>query len=640
MSRRRVLAATALLLALLGRARPARAADAASLQFTVPAPDPVQAGDTLALQALAVNTGNSAWSIGSYYWVAEVYDLDYRLIARTEQVSPREAVPAGGVASISLPFHVPDTMFGRRLYRVFLVKDSRTLIESEYRGFQVVEKPIPPPPEVVTYHMEGNITVSLKDSSRAKWKDANGATTFNTVGKVGASSYLINLYILHRTGNAFDPSVITANYYAPWGTIYAGDIQPQLGPLAVSGQGMRGAMLEQKKGMLDWDVLGGLVVGSQAGTAATNGRFARSIYAGKLGLAPGGGFKANVNYFTSADEPGSLSSDPKSNNYRGPTLVPQKNSGYGLDLLYEPVTKLKLIAAMQNDTYFADVSKPGVKDKATRAELSWERRLFKFRAYLQRAGTNFVAFGNPGVVGDRLTTDVAFSLYPVRWYALTLAGNQYKDNLANDPNRTTTTQRVLNVGNAFQFPTATSVNLSFSQNAAKGQPSTALDNQTTTIGLGVGQGIRKHSVSLSVQSSQFRDKNKFAHDLDTLTVGLSSSWRLPRAWGLTFGVTNSSTKDKIDGSARTSLSVSPGLTVPVSPKWSSQYWGAYTATKNTSKTIPADNALLSLNSEFTYAQSKQVNLTWGVGVNQNKDKINPANKYNELTASFRYSYTF
>ncbi|MBI3565415.1 MAG: hypothetical protein HY079_09490, partial [Elusimicrobia bacterium] len=561
-------------------------------------------------------------------------------IARTEQVSPREAVPAGGVASISLQFHVPDTMFGRRLYRVFLVKDSKTLLESDYRGFQVVEKPIPPPPEVVAYHMEGNITVSLKDTSRARWRDANGATTFNTVGKVGASSYLINLYILHRTGNAFDPSVITANYYAPWGTIYAGDIQPALGPLAVSGQGMRGAMLEQRKGMLDWDVLGGQVVGSQAGTATTNGRFARSIYAGKLGVAPGAGFRANVNYFTSSDETGSLSSDPKSSNFRGPSLVAQKNSGYGLDASYEPVAKLKFVGAYQANTYFADIAGPAAKDKAMRGEFSWERKVFKLRAYLQRAGAKFVAFGNPGVVGDRVTTDVALSLYPVRWYSLSLNGNQYKDNLANDPSRTTTTQRVINVGNAFQFPTATTLNLSVSLNAAKGQPSTALDNQTTTIGLGVGQGIRKHSVTLNVQSSQFRDKNKFAHDLDTLTVGLSSSWRLPRAWSLTFGVTQSGTKDKIDGSKRTSLSVSPGLTVPLSSKWSSQYWGTYTATKNTSTTLPADNSLLSANAEYTYAQSKQVNLTWGVGANSNKDKINPANKYNEVTASFRYSYTF
>ncbi len=640
MTRRPLVVGLVLVLALLGRAREARAADAASLQFTVPAPDPVQAGDIVSLQALAVNTGTQQWSPGSYYWVGEVYDLEYKLIARTDQNSPREAVPAGGVASISLAFHVPDTMFGRRLYRVFLVKDGKTLLESEYRGFQIVEKPIPAPPEVVTYHMEGNITESFKDSSHGAWKNASGATTFNTVGKVGPSSYLINLYILHHTGNAFDPSVITANLYAPWGTIYAGDIQPALGPLAVSGQGMRGAMLEQKKGMLDWDILGGLIVGSQAGTADTNGRFARSIYAGKLGITPTQSFKANVNYFTSSDEIGSLSSDPRSNNFRGPSLVAQKNSGMGLDMLYEPVTKLKFIGAYQSDTYFANVNGPGAKDKAMRGEFSWDKKVFKVRAYLQRAGTNFAAFGNPGVVGDRVTEDLALTAYPARWYTLSLNGDQYTDNLSNDPSKTTTTQRVINVGNAFQFPTATTLNITASENAAKGKPATALDNQTTTIGFGLGQGIRKHSVTFNVQDSQFRDKNKIAHDLDTLTVGISSSWRLSRNRSLTFGVTDSTTKDKIDGSKRDSLSVSPGLTVPINAKWTSQYYGAYTATKNTSPVLPTDSTLLSLNSEFTYAQSKQVNITWGVGANMNKDKLVPANQYNELTATLRYSYTF
>lgn len=637
---RRRLAVLAVTLALVGRARPARALDAASLQFTVPAPDPVQAGDVVSLQALAVNTGTTQWDPGTYYWVGEVYDLDYRLIARTDQSSPRDVVPPGGVASISLQFHVPDTMFGRRLYRVFLVRDNKTLLESEYRGFQIVEKPIPPPPEVVTYHMEGNLTQSIKDSSHGAWKGANGATTFNTVGKIGASSYLINLYILEHPGNVFDPSVITANYYAPWGTIYAGDIQPNLGPLAVSGQGLRGAMLEQKKNLLDWDVLGGQIVGSQAGTATTNGRFARSIYAGKLGFTPFPVFKANVNYFLSSDETGSLSSDPKSSNFRGPTLAAQKNSGYGLDATYEPVRKLKVIGAYQNNAYFADINGPSVKDKAVRAEFSLERKTFKTRFYVQRAGPKFFAFGNPGVVGDRMTIDGSVSWFPARWYTLSLNGDQYRDNLNNDPSRTTTTQRVFNVGNAFQLPTATTLNISASQNAAKGNPSTALDNQTTTVGLGVGQTIKKHSVSLNVQDSQFRDKNHLAHDLDTLTVGLSSSWRLPRAWSLTFGVTDSGTKDKIDGSKRDSLSVGPSLTVPLNKRWSSQYWGAYTAVKNTSPTAPADNSLLSLNSEFTFAQSKQVNVTWGVGANKSKDKINKANTYNELTASFRYSYTF
>ena len=318
----------------------------------------------------------------------------------------------------------------------------------------------------------------------------------------------------------------------------------------------------------------------------------------------------------------------------------QKNSGYGIDALYEPLSKLKIIGAYQANTYYADLSGSPVKDKAIRAEFSWDRKAVKFRSYVQKAGAHFVAFGNPAVVGDRFTIDGALSVFPVSWYSLSLNVDQYRDNLEGDPNRTTTNQRVINVGNAFQFKTGTTVSLSGSQNTAKGSPSTALDNQTNTLGLGFAQMISRHSVSLNIQSSQFRDKNKNAHDLDTMTIGFSSSWRLPRSWSLTFGVTDSDTKDKIDGSKRSSLSVGPSLTVPLNARWSAQYWGNYTATKNTSASFPADNALTSLSSEFTWAQSKQVNITFGVGMNMNKDKINPANKYDELTASMRYSYTF
>ncbi len=621
-------------------AAPARALDAASLQFTVPAPDPVQAGETLALQALAVNTGDAAWVPGTYYWVGEVYDLDYKLVARTEQISPREATAAGGVAAISLPFNVPETAFGRRLYRVFLVVNNKTLLQSEYKGFSIIEKPIPAAPEVVSYHVEGNVTVAVKDSSRNKWKDATGTTNFNTVGKLKQSSYLINMYVLHKRGNVFDPVIIMANYYAPWGTVYGGDIQPNLGPLAVSGQGMRGLMLEQRKGMVDWNLLGGQTIESQAGTATTNGRYARSLYAGKFGVAPSAGTKFNANYFLSTDEVGSLSSDPRSNNFRGPNLPAQKNSGYGLDTLFEPFTKFKIIGAWQRNVYHADTRNPSVKDTAIRGELSWERPKFKTRAYMQRAGADFVAFGNPGVVGDRLTYNLSLNLYPAKWYSLALMGDQFRDNLRSDPRRTTTNQQLISMGHALQLPSATTVNLSGSVNTAKGQPSTALNNRTTTMGLTLGQIIKRHSVSLSVQSSQFRDINKLAHDLDTQTVGLSSSWRLPRNWTGTFGVTMSNSKDKTDGSKRTTQSVGPSLSLPLRPKWVGQFWGNFTATRSTSPLFPQDSSLLSLNSEYTWTSSPQVSMTFGLGANQNKDKIVTSNTYKEVVLSMRYSYTF
>ncbi|MFI5361940.1 MAG: hypothetical protein ACHQ49_08230 [Elusimicrobiota bacterium] len=621
-------------------ARAFAASDAASLQFTVPAPDPAQAGDIVSLQALAVNTGGTTWSAGSYYWVGEVYDLDEHLIARTDQISPPVAVPPGAIADISLPFHIPDTMFGRRLYRVFLVKDTKNLLESDYKGFQIVEKPIPPPPEVVTYHMEGNLTTSFKDSSQQGWKDATGATTFNTSGKVSDSSYLLNMYVLHQPGNVFDITMITGNLYAPWGTIFGGDINPNLGPLGVSGQGFRGVMLEQKKGMWDWDVLGGRTITSEAGTATTDGRYARSLYAGKLGFAPVTSVKLNANYFVSSDEAGSLSKDPTSNNFAGPTLVPQKNQGYGLDGWWEPFSKIKLVGAYQKNQYWADTGGSSVNDASERAEFDIERKTVRLKIYAQRAGANFVAFDNPSVAGDRMTYDAQLGIFPAAWYNFSLGGDQYKTNVAHSAEETTTTQRIVNMTNAFTFKSGTTANLTGSLNTALGTPASVLDNQTTTVGVNVGQAIGKNHVGLNVQDSEFKDKDGLAHNLDTLTEGFTGNWKLPRNWGLTVGLTETDTKDKTDGSHRTSSSFGPSLSVPLAQKWTGQFWGTYTATKNTSATLPADNAVVALNTEYTWARSKQFNVTFGIGETSSRDRVQAGNTYNALTASTRLSYTF
>ncbi len=633
-----------MLIALLCTAglRPAALAnDAASLQFTVPAPDPVQAGETVSLQALAVNTGSDRWTGGSYYWVAEIYDADYRFIARTDQVSPPEDVPAGSVAAISLPFPVPATMVGRRFYKVFLIKDARTLLESEFKPFSIVEKEIPPAPELPPeYRVEGNITLSYKNASRNKWGGHNGQTAINVVGKVKESSYLFNAHLIHEPGKVVDPFILLFNYYAPWGRIYAGDIAPTLSPLSVNGQGIRGVMLEQEADKLDWAVLGGQSITSQPGTALANGRFARSLYAARLGRsAREGRLKASVVLFQSGDESGSLSSDPRSPNFRGPTLVPQKNSGAGLTLAWQATKAFSLTADYQSNE-FSDGTRPKAKDTAWRGEARWDRQMFKLRGLLQRTGPKFVAFGAPTAVGDRMTTDGSLGFFPVKWYSLNLSLNQYTDNLANDPKRVTTTQRTVGLGNAFQFQTKTAVTVSANLNTAKGKPSTALDNQTTSMGLGLTQGVRRHSFSLNAQTVQFRDKNKLAHDLDTQTVGVSANLSLPRSSNGSFGVTRSETKDKFDATKRTNQSLSASYTRPLSSVWTSQYWGIMSVTKNTSTLFPADSSTQSLNSEFTWARSRQQNLAFGLGYNKTKDKIVTSRTASEATISLRYSYSF
>jgi hypothetical protein len=639
-SRRFLLAAALTLAGLGGVSSEARAADSASLQFTIPAPNPVQAGDRLLIQALAINTGAAAWAGGSYYWVAEVYDLDQNLIARTNEVAPRSAVAAGGVASVEIVFPVPETVVGRLLYRVFLVKDSQTLIESEYRPFQVLFRPIPPPPEVVDYRVEGNVTVSYKNSSRNKWSNHQGATTFNAVGKIKESSYLVNAYILHEVGDIFDPFIVLFTYYAPWGTIYGGDISPTFSEMSINGQGLRGAMLEQRKGNFEWSLVGGQTVTSQAGNATTNGRFARVLYGLKGARTFRGNQKLTLSYFLSQDEPGSLGTDPNEANFRGPTLVAEKNSGIGVAYEITPAKKLKILLDLQRNSYTAGTTAPAVNDTAWKGEVRWSRKLFRWKSSLQRAGSNFVAFGAPSVVGDRQTFNTNFTLYPARWYTASLGANQYTDNLEGDSSRTTTTQRLISTSHGFQFRNGLSWNISGSLNSASGKPRTALDNQTTIFGTGLSKTFGRHSASLSAQVSQFRDKNKLAHDLDTQTFAVSTSFSLPNSAATSFGITRSGTKDKIDGSARTTMSISPSYSKRLKRNMVGQVWGTMAQGKNTSPTSPSDVTSTTLNAETTWAKTKQMNLTFGLGYNSVKDKVTTANTVNEILFNTRVSYSF
>ncbi|MFC1680068.1 hypothetical protein ACFL2T_07660 [Elusimicrobiota bacterium] len=639
---RRYLAAVGILaLAVLAfGAVPARAGDSASLQLTVPAPDPVTAGDVLSLQALAVNTGSTTWVTGSYYWVAEIYDLEGELVARTDQVSPRADVNFGDVAAISLQFRVPDTLSGRRLYRMFLVKDAQLLITSQLKPFQVVKKPIPERQKYVDYRVEGNVTLSYKNSSREDWSEHKGATTINTVGKIKDSSYLLNTYLLHEPGDAFDPFIIVMNYYAPWGTIYGGDVTPILGPLSVNGQGLRGAMLEQEKGPYSWAVLGGQSITSEPGNRNSNGRYARSLYGLKVGREFGDKVKGNLVYFVSSDETGSLTTDPDSSNYRGPTLEPQRNRGVGLDFTYEPKKRLKLLAAYQQNTYFEDSAAPGEEDTAWRMEVKWDKTLFKLKSYIQRAGPEFRTFAAPAVVGDRLTIDNTFTLYPTDNYTASLMLTQHEDNLAADEEIDTTTQRVISMSHSLQLKKGTGLGASFSQHTAKAEPSGLPDSRTMTYGFNVSQVLGKHSGSMNVQMSQYSDANELVHDLDTQTVSVSANLSLPKRWNASAGITRSSTKDKADGTARSSLSFSPSVSFPIKPKWAGQVWGTMSTNKNTSEIAPTDKTTTSLNSEATWSRTQAMNLTFGAGYNKVDDKFDKDRSYNELTMSTRFSYSF
>ncbi|MBI4052032.1 MAG: hypothetical protein HY400_05960, partial [Elusimicrobia bacterium] len=599
--------------------------------------------EAVTFQVLAVNTGTEDWLKGTYYWEAEIYDLEYRYLIRTDPVTPEEDVPPGSVASAFLKFQVPETYLGRRFYRVFLVRNGARLIESDYRTFLISERPIKPPPPVEKYKIGGNVTLAYKNSGKNKWKNHSGASTTNMVGKVRDSSFLLNTYFLHESGKLVEPFIFLFNYYAPWGIVSLGDISPTLSPLSVYGQGMRGAMLEQEKGRYHWILVGGQTVASSVGTLTTNGRYQRLLFGAKAEAEFFDSLKIYADYILGTDEAGSLSTDPKSPKFRGPTLTPQKNPMTGLGLSWNPLDGLIFLGDFQRSTFFTDASssKAGVGDTAWRGEIRWEKKLVKTKAWAQRTGPNFKSFGAPTAIPDRMTLDGNLNLYPLEWWSLLASVNQYKDNLANASSKVTTTQRIMTTGNSFLIPTGTTLNLTYSLNTAQGEPKTAQDNQTTTLSANITQSFKGQSLGLGLQTSQFSDKNKRAHDLDSQTITLNTTWSLFHRLSTALGTSQSTTKDKVDSSQRKSQAYSVSLGYSVLPqRLAAQLWGTTSSTKNDSPTLRANLKTTTLNTEWTYNTSPQSTVTLGAGHNQTVDTIKPANDVVELTATLRYSYSF
>ncbi|MFH1620120.1 MAG: hypothetical protein ABIG11_09510 [bacterium] len=618
------------------------AADSASLQFTVPAPDPAMAGEDVVIQALAVNSGTRKWDKGSFYWVAEIYDMEYNFVTKTEEFFSQEEVAPGAVAAAALKFHIPETFTGRRFYRIFLVKDGVQIIISDYRAFQITEKKLQAP-ELEKYKMGGDVTITYKNSNRGNWKGHSGTTNANIIGKVGESSFLFNTYLLHNSQKLVDPYIILLNYYAPWGIMSLGDISPAVSPLSVYGQGMRGGLLEQQKDRFFWTVFGGRSVTALPGTLTMNGRYERQMYGVKAGINILPSLKLYSNYVIGSDVISSLSFNPAGEKYAGPTLTPQKNPVYGIGLNWEPSSKFSFLADYQNSEYVRDTTsnQPGEKDSAWRAEGRWNTELLKLKTAAQYTGPKFMAFGSPSAVTDRMTYEGSLGLYPIRWMALSAALNRYSDNLKNDPSKVTTTQTLMTFGNSVTASFGTVFNFLYSANTAVGKPRVAQDNRTTTMNFGISQPLGSQSLGFGYQISRFTDNNKLAHDLDSTMFSLSAVLKPFSQFSCSLSAVTSSAKDIVDSSANknNSYSASAAYVMPAR-RLAVQMWATNSANKNDSLVARSDSSTLSVNSEVTWIRNAQSSIALGVGRRSTEDKIDSARSSCEISALVRYRYSF
>lgn len=630
-----------LLLLLPFMAAPSSAQDSASLQFTVAAPDPVMAGEEVRLQTLVVNTGRSVWKRGTYYWIGELYTIDgdqKKFLTQTEALSPEEDVSPGAAQGAQLPFMVPDNLRGRRLlYRIFLIKDGRRILETDYRGFQVVEKELRPTiPQ--DFRIGGDVSFTYKNSSRDSWQEHQGITAANFVGRIRQSSFLFNTYIVHSYHRPITPTIVLLNYYAPWGTLGVGDISPSISPLSLDGQGMRGVSFERARGKYSLIGLVGRIVAPQQPGPNSGGVFARYTGAIKAGWQFRPNLKIAADAVVSRDDMHSIAITTSAL-----TIKPQQSIVYGLNAEWKLWGSFSLNSDYQMSAYKEDMesSQSGVGGSAWKQEIKYKASLFTARGSLSRIDPNFYSFASPSVISDRQVVDAEFGIFPADWTTFTLAFNSYSDNLDADPAKTTTDQSQTTLANMLRILGKTVVNTSVMTNTTKGKPAGVQDNQTTTLNLSVTQPVGLHTLSVGMQQSEFTDNTGLSHDLSTSLLSLNGAFKLTKKLSLSAGLVDSSTKDKVDSTAGKNTSMTGNVSYAMPRRaMAVQFWATMSSAKNDSLLVPADNSSLSVNVETVWVKSQSSRFTFGVGAVSRADKVNPANETTELNFMTRYNYSF
>lgn len=614
----------------------------ASLQFTVAAPDPVMAGDEVSFQTLVVNTGTEPWLKGTYYWVGEVYTLEEggerKFMAATPTVSPQEDVPPGGAHGAQLKFAIPEGINAPRLlYRVFLIHNGQRILETDYRGFQVIEKEFrAPPPE--QFKVGGDVTFSYKNSSLNSWDNNQGITAANIVGKLNESSFLFNTYIIHTKSRAFTVNIILLNLYAPWGTLSAGDISPAFSPLSLDGQGMRGFSFERNRGRTTMMAVAGRLVAPQEPDSSSAGRFARYTGAFKYGYQLFPTLKVAADAVLSKDDEYSINIDTDTS-----TLVPEQTFVYGTSLEWKPRPSITVTGDVQMSAHKRDLNSSAAAEggMAWKNEVKYRGGKVSARASVSQVGTKFASFSSASTIPDRFLYDGEVGVSPADWTSFSVTYNTFTDNLESDPAKTTTSQTQMNVGNALKLPGSTILNTSYMVSTVVGKPAAVQNNQTTTLNFSVVKPLGQHTLNVGYQSSDFKDKAAISHDLATSVISLSGSFRLSPRLSLSTGMVNSASKDKVDSTTNKNTSLTGNLTYTIPRKaLAFQLWTTMSSNTNDSLTYPGDSSTMTVNLETVWLKSSNSKCTFGVGTTSRTDNINSANNTSEINILTRYNYSF
>lgn len=632
------------------------AADSAFLQLAVASPDPVQSGGEVTYQVILANNGNQTWEAGRYYFEVQIYNADKTYLIKTARILGEKDVVPGGTALAYVPFQVPENYSGPHFYRIFMTHKEQRIYEGPYTYFSVT--PLPPqPPEEKPVTFSGNAMVSMRNFSPDKNKDTLNLNV-NTVGQVYGRSMLFNLNTQTTRPSHTKIIQVLLTYYGPISTLNIGDVQPNFSPLSYANSGARGLWLQMPLKRFSTELIGAQTVFKIAGSSnpARSGTFARYVIGAQEKVDLPWNLTAAVDYVKVFDDKNSLSADPTDAEFRGPSPKEVKNEVVSAGLGwkgFEDKFSVEAQAAQsdfQENTLSNTPATVSARAQALRMATGYKGNKLGVRAGVQRTDPDFRALAAPSATSDRQTMDLALSYtQPMKksMLSLSVTGNQFTDNIKNDPKKITTTQTSFLMANALSNPRPwPGLSLFVSVNQGQDKAKTALDNQTQTFGFSVNQPIGgRTSMSLGVQQSQFKDNLKKSADLTTQTQSFSMVSALGSRINLSVGGTLAKTDSQATASAPsgslTSNSYSASVNyVAIRDKLVLQSWYTVSNRNGTSSGTRQDVKDQSQNLELTYQVLKNLAVTAGGTKNKSDDSVTPTRNLDETILTSRLTYTF
>lgn len=623
---------------------PALAADTGQFLFTNAEPLPVAAGGTVFFRSLAVNSGNVTWAAAKTYFLVEIYDKDRRYIAATDRVKALADVAPGGNVRADLTFNVPVLYSGDYSFRTHIVHNEQRIVQSDYKTFTVTPQAGPPPgkgpsprPRPIT--VGGNVVVSYRNDDGPN--DWQADTSVNLSGRLGERPYEFSANTIHDQHDSLAVRTVLFNYHGAYADIGAGDVSPNFSPLSVSGAGVRGGLIKSREiglGPVKWviEAVGARLSKASEGTASSNGTFERMMYGTQSSFLFPHALTVRANYVQVDDLQSSIDTP-------GPSLTPVHNTAEGGGLTWKPAESLNVDGDWQHSSFEADKTSTAaaVTDSAWRVGAGYTRPRWALTGSVSRNGSKFVNLAAPGVSKDRFTYDSGLMLRPWDWITLNNTFSQFRDNLGDDPAKTTSHTRSLGSNAALSFPTRTRLTVGYTFNRSFGSPRSTQDNKTAGESAGLHQAWDGGSLDLNYQRSLFTDITGAAHNLLTNTYSASWNWEMGKYLATTLGEVLNDTHDQFDGSSLRTRTLSASFNGTLDPdKLFLRGSASITDTSDSDAFTKAEKQATNFNLEATWKPTMSLSLTAGGYTTVSDDALTPANDTSIRGVTLRVGYSF